>query len=45
MPRFSGKAYEQAAGFLKVPESTNPLDNTGVHPERYGALEAVAQRL
>ena len=45
VPRFSGKAYEQAAGFLKVPESTNPLDNTGVHPERYGALEAVAQRL
>ncbi|MCC7343426.1 MAG: S1 RNA-binding domain-containing protein, partial [Deltaproteobacteria bacterium] len=36
---------EQAAGFLRVPESENPLDNTGVHPERYPVLESLAQRL
>jgi uncharacterized protein len=35
------KAYEQAAGFLRVPESANPLDNTSVHPESY----AVVRRL
>ena len=33
------KAYEQAAGFLRVPGSKNPLDNTGVHPESYEAAE------
>jgi len=38
VPRFGSKAYEQAAGFVRVPESANPLDNTGVHPEAYGAL-------
>ncbi len=45
VPRFSKKTFEQAAGFLRVPESENPLDNTGVHPERYGLLESVATRL
>ncbi|KAB2836061.1 S1 RNA-binding domain-containing protein, partial [bacterium] len=45
VPRFSQKAFEQAAGFLRVPESENPLDNTGVHPERYPVLESLAQRL
>jgi uncharacterized protein len=30
------KAYEQCAGFLRIPESSNPLDATGVHPESYG---------
>jgi len=43
--RFSQKAFEQAAGFLRVPESENPLDNTGIHPERYPLLEGLAQRL
>ncbi len=43
--RFSQKAFEQAAGFLRVPESDHPLDNTGVHPERYPLLEALALRL
>jgi uncharacterized protein len=43
--RFSKKAFEQAAGFLRIPGAENPLDNTGVHPERYAALEGVAQRL
>ncbi len=45
VPRFSSKSFEQAAGFLRVPESDNPLDNTGVHPERYAPLEALATRL
>jgi uncharacterized protein len=43
--RFSKKAFEQAAGFLRIPNAENPLDNTGVHPERYPALESVASRL
>ncbi len=42
---FSQKTFEQAAGFLRVPDAENPLDNTGVHPERYAALEALAARL
>ena len=45
VPRFSRKSFEQAAGFLRVPESDNPLDNTGVHPERYALLEGLAMRL
>jgi uncharacterized protein len=44
VPRFAQKAFEQAAGFLRVPESPNPLDHTGVHPERYAALEGLAKR-
>jgi uncharacterized protein len=43
VPRFSKKTYEQAAGFLRIPESVNPLDNTGVHPEKYADLEAIAK--
>ncbi len=43
IPFFSTKTFEQAAGFLRVPNGTNPLDNTGVHPERYSVLEAFAQ--
>lgn len=43
--RFSKKTFEQAAGFIRVPESENPLDHTGVHPERYPLLEALAHRL
>lgn len=39
VPRFSKKVFEQAAGFLRIPQSKNPLDNTGVHPERYKLLE------
>lgn len=42
---FSTKTYEQAAGFLRIPESENPLDNTGVHPERYASLENATKRL
>lgn len=35
VPKLGAKAFEQCAGFLRVPESKNPLDNTGVHPESY----------
>ncbi|MBQ3216697.1 MAG: RNA-binding transcriptional accessory protein [Oscillospiraceae bacterium] len=39
VPKLGAKAYEQAAGFLRVPESRQILDNTGVHPESYDAAE------
>ncbi len=39
VPRLGPKAFEQCAGFLRVPESKNPLDNTAVHPESYTAAE------
>jgi len=45
VPRFSKRAFEQAAGFLRIPEATHALDNTGVHPERYPMLERLADRL
>ena len=45
VPRFSAKVFEQAAGFLRIPEALHPLDNTGVHPERYAVLERLAGRL
>ena len=41
VPKLGPKAFEQCAGFLRVPESQSPLDNTGVHPESYGAAEAL----
>jgi uncharacterized protein len=37
--RFSEKTFEQAAGFLRIAGASHPLDNTGVHPERYPVLE------
>jgi len=40
---FGPKAFQQAAGFLRVPGSSNPLDNSSVHPERYEILEQIAQ--
>lgn len=39
VPKLGPKAYEQCAGFLRVPESKEPLDNTGVHPESYAAAK------
>jgi uncharacterized protein len=45
IPRFSQKTFEQAAGFLRIPDAPNPLDNTAVHPERYPALEKLARQL
>ena len=41
VPKLGPKAYEQCAGFLRVPESKQVLDNTGVHPESYKAAEAL----
>ncbi len=37
VPKLGAKAFEQCAGFLRIAESKNPLDNTGVHPESYDA--------
>jgi uncharacterized protein len=45
VPGFGPKAFEQAAGFLRVPESVNPLDNSAVHPERYTIVEQIAKDL
>lgn len=45
LPRLGAKAFEQAAGFLRIPESDNVLDNTGVHPESYPAVEKLFQML
>ena len=41
VPKLGPKAFEQCAGFLRVPESRNLLDNTGVHPESYAAAQAL----
>lgn len=43
VPRLGEKAYEQAAGFLRIRNGVNPLDNTGVHPESYKIVEAMAK--
>ncbi len=42
VPRLGAKAFEQCAGFIRVPESDNILDNTAVHPERYSLVERMA---
>jgi uncharacterized protein len=42
---FGPKAFQQAAGFLRVPSSENPLDNSGVHPESYQIVDQVAKDL
>ena len=44
VPRIGAKAYEQCAGFLRVPGSREVLDNTGVHPESYEAAHALLAR-
>lgn len=43
VPKLGPKAYEQCAGFLRVPESRNILDNTGVHPESYAAAKKLLE--
>ncbi len=43
VPKLGEKAFEQCAGFLRVPESKNVLDNTAVHPESYGAAEKLLE--
>jgi uncharacterized protein len=45
VPRLGGKAFEQAAGFLRVPEGSHPLDSSAVHPERYKLVERMAKDL
>lgn len=45
VPRLGAKAFEQAAGFLRIPGADNILDNTGVHPESYKAVERLLQEL
>ncbi len=45
VPRLGTRTFEQAAGFLRVPESKNPLDAGGVHPERYGLVTRMAADL
>ena len=42
VPRLGAKAFQQAAGFLRVREGVNPLDSTAVHPERYQLVERIA---
>jgi len=43
VPKIGAKAFEQCAGFLRIPESKNILDNTGVHPESYKATEKILE--
>jgi uncharacterized protein len=43
VPRLGGKAYEQAAGFLRISDGSHLLDGSGVHPERYGLVERMAK--
>jgi len=45
VPRLGEKAFEQAAGFLRIPDAENPLDNSAVHPESYPVVEAMASDL
>ena len=45
VPRMGAKAFEQCAGFLRIPQSKNPLDNTAVHPESYCIVEQMAKDL
>lgn len=43
--KLGAKAFEQSAGFLRIRDGANPLDNTAVHPESYGIVEAIASDL
>jgi uncharacterized protein len=45
VPRMGTKAFEQAAGFLRIPDAINPLDNSGVHPESYKIVRQIAKDL
>ena len=45
VPRMGAKAFEQSAGFLRVPDSKQPLDNSAVHPESYPIVEQMAKDL
>ena len=43
VPRLGPAAYQQCAGFLRIPDAKNPLDNSAVHPESYGVVEQMAK--
>ncbi|NOY96300.1 MAG: RNA-binding transcriptional accessory protein [Chlorobi bacterium] len=45
VPRMGAKAFEQSAGFLRIPDAENPLDNSAVHPESYKIVESIAKDL
>ena len=45
VPRMGAKAFEQAAGFLRIPDAENPLDNSAVHPESYKVVKQMAKDL
>jgi Transcriptional accessory protein len=45
VPRLGEKAFEQCAGFLRIPDTENPLDNSAVHPESYPIVEKMAEDL
>jgi uncharacterized protein len=45
VPRLGARAFEQCAGFLRIPDAHNALDNSAVHPESYGVVEAMAKDL
>ena len=45
VPRMGAKAFEQCAGFLRIPQADNPLDNSAVHPESYPIVEKMAKDL
>lgn len=45
VPRMGAKAFEQSAGFLRIKDGLNPLDNTGVHPESYKLIEKMSRSL
>ena len=45
VPRMGAKAFEQCAGFLRIPGAKNPLDNSAVHPESYAVVEHIAKDL
>lgn len=45
VPKLGKKAFEQCAGFLRIPESNNPLDHTGVHPESYDVAQRFLEQL
>jgi len=45
VPRMGAKAFEQSAGFLRIPEAENPLDNSAVHPESYFVVKKIAKDL
>lgn len=45
VPKMGAKTFEQCAGFLRIPDSDHPLDNSAVHPESYGVVEAMARDL